>query len=66
MGIITAPYTVVYPLAVVVASIDTIIALQGRLAFAWYIYRKQCIPPCSESSAEDGKCNKWDNISRSP
>lgn len=43
MCIITAPHAVVYPLAVVIASINTIIALCGRLTFVWYVYWKQRI-----------------------
>lgn len=34
MCIITAPYAIVHPLAVVVASINTIVALHGGLAFS--------------------------------
>jgi hypothetical protein len=36
MGIIPASYAVVYPLAVMIASIDTVIALRGRLVLAWH------------------------------
>jgi len=35
MGIITAPYTVVYPLAVMIASINTVITLRVGLVFIW-------------------------------
>jgi hypothetical protein len=66
MCIITAPYAVVYPLAVVIASIDTIVALRGGLAFAWYVYWMRCIPLCSDSTVEVGKCDKWSSILRSP
>lgn len=63
--IITAPYAVVYPLAVMIASIDTIIALCRRLALTG-CQVKHYIPLCSDSTLADGMYDTWDNISQSP
>jgi hypothetical protein len=66
MGIIAAPDAVIHPLTVMIASVDTIIALCESLVHAQYSHGKRCTPVYSDSTVENDMYGKLCNTSLSP